>query len=68
MLEDTELSMRIKRYGKVIIDKNLYVYNSVRRFKQEGYLRVFLRYAMAYFELFTGRLVKEEHFEKIRHY
>lgn len=67
MLEDTELSLRIKKYGKVIIDKNLYVYNSTRRFRQEGYFMVFMRYLGAYFNLFTGRLVKGKHFDTIEH-
>ncbi len=67
MLEDTELSLRIKKYGKVIIDKNLYVYNSTRRFKQEGYFMVFMRYLGAYFNLFTGRHVRGRHFDTIEH-
>lgn len=67
MLEDTELSLRIKKYGKVVIDKDLYVYNSTRRFKQEGYFMVFMRYLGAYFNLFTGRLVKGRHFDTIEH-
>jgi len=67
MLEDTELSLRMRKYGKLIIDKSLWVYNSARRFKQEGYLRVFLRYLKAYLTLFLGRGVKEGHFETIDH-
>jgi len=67
MLEDTELSLRMSKLGKLIIDKDLWVYNSARRFKQEGYRRVFMRYLRAYFTLFIGRGVKEGHFEKIEH-
>ncbi len=67
MLEDTELSLRMSRYGKLIIDKDLWVYNSARRFRQEGYLRVFIRYLKAYFTLFIGRGVKETHFNTIKH-
>lgn len=67
MLEDTELSLRIRKYGRVIIDKNLYVYNSTRRFVQEGYFMVFMRYLGAYFDLLTGRLVKSKHFGTIEH-
>lgn len=67
MLEDTELSLRIKKYGKVLIDKNLYVYTSARRFEQEGYIRVFLRYLKAYFSLFTRKKVTLQHFETIQH-
>ncbi len=67
MLEDTELSIRMKKYGKMIIDKDLWVYNSARRFKQEGYLRVFIRYLRAYFTMFIGKGVKEGHFDTIEH-
>ena len=67
MLEDTELSLRIKKYGTVLIDKNLYVYTSARRFEQEGYIRVFLRYLKAYFSLFTRKKVILQHFKTIQH-
>jgi glycosyltransferase involved in cell wall biosynthesis len=67
MVEDTELSLRIKNYGKVMIDKNLYVHTSARRFKQEGYLKVLVRYLKAYFNLFRGRKVTLKHFDIIRH-
>ena len=67
MLEDTELSMRIGRHGRVIIDKDIWVLNSTRRFKQEGYLRVFLRYVAGYYNLFTKKRVMSKHFDTIRH-
>lgn len=69
MLEDTELSLRMSREldGKIIIDKNLIVYNSARRFKQEGYISVFLRYLKEYYNLFTNRQVKSDHFDVIDH-
>ena len=67
MLEDTELSLRIKKYGRIIIDKNMVVYNSARRFKQEGYIRVFLRYLKEYVNLFMGKAVSSKHFDTIKH-
>jgi glycosyltransferase involved in cell wall biosynthesis len=67
MLEDTELSLRVKKFGKVLIDKKLYTFNSTRRFKQEGYLPVFFRYLRAYFNMFIGGKVKAQHFDKIVH-
>lgn len=67
MLEDTELSLRIKKYGRVFIDKNLYTFNSTRRFKQEGYAAVFFRYLKAYFNMFIGGKVKARHFDRIAH-
>ncbi|MEM4347754.1 MAG: glycosyltransferase [Candidatus Altiarchaeota archaeon] len=67
MLEDTELSLRIKKYGKVFIDKNLYTLNSTRRFRQEGYFKVFCRYLIAYTNMFLGRKVKSRHFDVIEH-
>jgi len=69
MLEDTELSLRVgkARLGKIIIDKNLIVYNSTRRFRQEGYIRVFLRYVKEYLNMFTKRDIKSAHFDTIEH-
>jgi len=69
MLEDTELSIRIAkaRLGKLLIDKDLVVYNSTRRFRQEGYFKVFLRYVKAYYELFTKGTVTPKHFDTIVH-
>jgi glycosyltransferase involved in cell wall biosynthesis len=68
MLEDTELSIRMKKYGKIVIDKNMIVYKSARRFKQEGYIRVFLRYFKEYINLFLlGKDVNSKHFDTIKH-
>ena len=67
MLEDTELSIRMKKYGKMVIDKRMVVYNSARRFKQEGYIRVFLRYFKEYINLFMGKAVSSKHFDTIKH-
>ncbi len=67
MLEDTELSIRMKKYGKMVIDKRMVVYNSARRFKQEGYIRVFLRYFKEYVHLFMGKAVSSKHFDTIKH-
>jgi len=67
MLEDTELSLRMRKYGKIVIDKNMIVYNSARRFVQEGYTRVFFRYLKEYINLFSGKGVKSKHFDIIEH-
>lgn len=68
MLEDTELSLRMRKYGKIVIDKDMIVYNSARRFVQEGYIKVFLRYAKEYINLFLlRREVKSKHFDVIQH-
>lgn len=67
MLEDTELSLRIKKHGKVVVDKDIWVLNSTRRFKQEGYWRVFFRYLKNYYTLFTEKRVKSKHFDTIEH-
>jgi glycosyltransferase involved in cell wall biosynthesis len=67
MLEDTELSLRMRKYGKITIDKNMVVYNSARRFKQEGYIKVFIRYAKEYINLFSGKKIKSKHFDTIQH-
>jgi glycosyltransferase involved in cell wall biosynthesis len=60
--EDTELSMRIRRYGRVRIDGGLVAYNSVRRMRKEGYVRMFVKYVRAFGEMALGERVKAEHF------
>lgn len=67
MLEDTELSIRMKRYGKMKVDKKMIVYNSARRFQQEGYMKVFFRYIKEYINLFSGKKVRSKHFDTIAH-
>jgi glycosyltransferase involved in cell wall biosynthesis len=67
MLEDTELSLRMRKYGKMVIDKDMIVYNSARRFLQEGYTRVFFRYLKEYINLFSGKRVNSKHFDTIDH-
>ena len=67
MFEDTDLSIRMSKRGKVRFDKKLYVYNSVRRFQQRGYFSVFMKYMGVYFNYFTGKGVKTDHFATIRH-
>ncbi len=67
MFEDTELSVRMSRLGKVIIDKNLMVYNSTRRLRQESYSKLFFRYLKVYWNYLRGKPVSERHFETIEH-
>jgi len=65
--EDTELSMRAKKIGKIKIDPGLVVYASPRRFKQKGYLSVALKNMKAFFNFLTGRPIKAKYFDTIRH-
>jgi glycosyltransferase involved in cell wall biosynthesis len=67
MLEDIELSLRMRRFGKLIFDKRLCVYTSIRRVEQEGYLKVFVRNLKGFINLLLGREIKEEYFSTIEH-
>jgi glycosyltransferase involved in cell wall biosynthesis len=53
MLEDTELSLRMAKRGKIVFDKNIYVYTSPRRFQKKGYWAVGFKYFRAYWRLFV---------------
>jgi GT2 family glycosyltransferase len=54
-LEDTDLSMRMKRVGEVVYDPSARVETSVRRQREEGYLRLFLTYVRGYLRWAAGR-------------
>jgi hypothetical protein len=46
----------------VRIDGGLVAYNSVRRMRKEGYVRMFVKYVRAFGEMALGERVKAEHF------
>ncbi|MFC7231310.1 hypothetical protein ACFQMM_07645 [Saliphagus sp. GCM10025308] len=55
-LEDTDLSLRLRREGEVVYDRECAVRTSVRRQEREGYGRLFLTYARGYLAyLLPGR-------------
>ncbi len=55
-LEDTDLSLRLRREGEGIYDRECAVRTSVRRQEREGYGRLFLTYARGYLAyLLPGR-------------
>lgn len=54
MLDDVELSMKMGRWGTMEFDKELYARTSMRRFRQEGYMKPFLRHAITFFAIFFG--------------
>jgi hypothetical protein len=66
-IEDTDLSIRMTKMGKMKVDKNMIVYNSARRFQQEGYTKIFIRYIKGYINMFLGKGVKLKHFDTIKH-
>ncbi len=67
MFEDTDMSVRMSKRGKIKVDGNLEVYNSVRRMRQENYALMFLKYLKVYFNYIAGRPIKERHFDTILH-
>ncbi|OYT65292.1 hypothetical protein B6U74_03790 [Candidatus Bathyarchaeota archaeon ex4484_205] len=52
ILEDLEIGQRIKKFGKVILNPNLRVFSSTRRFSEEGWLKATLKYWKAFVEIF----------------
>lgn len=65
--EDTELSMRMKRVGRIRINKNMVVSTSIRRFRQMGYLKVGVINVKAFLNFLLGRPIKTKYFEEIKH-
>ena len=65
--EDTEMSMRAKKLGKVWINPDMVVYASTRRFKQKGYLAVALINIKAFLSFLLHLPIKTKYFEEIRH-
>ncbi|MFC6733389.1 MULTISPECIES: glycosyltransferase family 2 protein [unclassified Haladaptatus] len=63
-MEDTELSLRMKQYGRVVYDKECPVYTSTRRQSDQGYLGLFLIYARGYLDYFVlGRRPDDGYFK-----
>jgi glycosyltransferase involved in cell wall biosynthesis len=65
--EDTELSMRMKKVGKLKIDGGWWVETSTRRFRQMGYPKVFWVNMKAFFNFATHRPIKTKYFQEIEH-
>jgi glycosyltransferase involved in cell wall biosynthesis len=63
--EDTDLSLRASRRGRVLCDKRMIVYASARRFQQKGYTSVFLEYMAAYWNYFVNHKVSGNYFNDI---
>ena len=61
--EDTELSVRMRKLGKMRIDPDLYVLNSVRRMHKEGYLGMFVKYIRAFSKMARGKKIDVQHFK-----
>lgn len=62
-VEDTDLSLRLKRDGLVVYDHRCPVATSARRQEREGYLPLFLAYAKGYLEYVQpGRKPTRDHF------
>jgi len=54
-MEDTDCSLRMARRGRMIYDRHARVETSVRRQREEGYLGLFVRYAVGYARYALGR-------------
>lgn len=65
--EDTELSMRMKKVGRLRINKRMVVSTSIRRFRQMGYIKVGIINMKAFLNFLLGRPIKTKYFEEIKH-
>ncbi len=65
--EDTELSMRMKKIGKLHIDGGWWVETSTRRFRQMGYPKVFWVNLKAFVSFSLHRPIKTKYFQEIEH-
>ncbi|MCK4327201.1 MAG: glycosyltransferase [Candidatus Diapherotrites archaeon] len=63
MLEDTELPMRMKKRGKVVVDRGICVRTSPRRMRENGYLATGIGFVKEYFSwLVLGRKPRRGYF------
>lgn len=65
MLDDLEFGLRMREYGKLMVDSRLVAYGSPRRMRQKGHARTFLKYVKAYIQLFSKKEVKMEYLREI---
>jgi glycosyltransferase involved in cell wall biosynthesis len=65
--EDTDLSMRIKKLGRIAIDKHMWIKTSTRRFRQMGYAKLFWINMMAFYCSLRKRPIKTQYFGEIKH-
>jgi len=59
MLDDVDLSMRMKQIGKEKFEPKMYAVTSIRRTRQKGHVKTVMRYLSGYLELFKTGSVKE---------
>jgi glycosyltransferase involved in cell wall biosynthesis len=58
MLDDIDLSMRIKNFGKEKFEPKLYAATSIRRSRQKGHLKTVKKYLQGYLSLLSKGQVK----------
>lgn len=64
--EDFDLYRRLKKYGKIYFNNKYCVYESPRRYRKVGYLRVFMDWALNSFSiLLSGKSMSKE-WEQVR--
>jgi hypothetical protein len=61
--EDTELSMRMIKEGKLMVDGELWVRTSTRRFRQMGYVKLFKINMTAFISALLRKPITTEYFE-----
>ncbi|MDI6642622.1 MAG: glycosyltransferase [Candidatus Hodarchaeaceae archaeon] len=67
MIDDADLSMRMKKFGKVKFEPKLYAVTSMRRSKQKGHLRTIWEFIRGYISLFsTGQVKKRGYLREIK--
>jgi hypothetical protein len=62
MMEDTELSNRIKKWGKVVFDAENHVLSSPRRMRKKGYFGLFFQFLKQYFKFYVLKQAPEEEY------
>jgi len=66
VLEDNELPNRIKAFGKVVFDPDVWVLASTRRYRREGYIRTTMKYAAAYWNIYVKKIRQPMEYVRIR--
>lgn len=67
MLDDADLSMRMKKFGREKFEPKLYAVTSVRRSKQRGHFKTIKEYLQAYLNLLLkGRVKRRDYLREIK--
>jgi glycosyltransferase involved in cell wall biosynthesis len=67
LLEDLELGLRMRKHGKMTVDRKMVVNASSRRLQQKGICRGFLEFFKGYLKMESKEPANNDYFKEIEH-